>query len=391
MKEKDWTDELRDRLDDYEAVVPEGLWADIEQALPTRQRAVRMPLWRRWAGVAAMAALLAGTGWWMWPEKPIAPQQQEAEAGKPHQQQSSAEPQPLVAQAVARPRSNRVQAAITAPASEVTPSDTATAPVREVPPRDTATATARQPVLPQPATKTLQEHPQTADTREALRSRPSASVGLYADNGLLAYSHANGVRMSPELSQRYDYSPYMPQRAPAADETIWLTDYEEQQHHDRPVALGLTVNYPLNGRWSLQAGLVYTRLDAEFVTVMRQTHLSRKQSLHYVGIPLSVQYQVLGGRHWRLYASMGVQADWNVRARSETEGVTHTMPRDRLQWSLRGAVGAEYNVVARLGIFAEPALHGYFDNGSAVQNFFKDQPVSWNILLGMRWSLASPK
>ena len=66
MTHQDWTDRLRDRMADYEAAAPEGLWADIEQSL-SQPKARITSLWRRWVSVAAVIALLMGIGWWLWP------------------------------------------------------------------------------------------------------------------------------------------------------------------------------------------------------------------------------------------------------------------------------------------------------------------------------------
>ena len=78
MTKKDWTEQLRERLADYEADAPEGLWADIERRLaqqptsvvaPQQQKSVVAPLWRRWMSIAAFIALVAGTSWWLWPKE----------------------------------------------------------------------------------------------------------------------------------------------------------------------------------------------------------------------------------------------------------------------------------------------------------------------------------
>ena len=37
MTKKDWTEQLREQLADYELRAPEGLWADIEQRLPQQR------------------------------------------------------------------------------------------------------------------------------------------------------------------------------------------------------------------------------------------------------------------------------------------------------------------------------------------------------------------
>jgi len=42
--------------------------------------------------------------------------------------------------------------------------------------------------------------------------------------------------------------------------------------------LGLTASYPLTNRWSLQTGLVYTRLHADFETVTQQRQFSQEQA-----------------------------------------------------------------------------------------------------------------
>ena len=144
------------------------------------------------------------------------------------------------------------------------------------------------------------------------------------------------------------------------------------------------MGYPLTSQWILQTGVVYTRLCSSFVNIMPITSVSSEQTLHYVGIPLNVQYRLLNDRHWKLYLTAGTQLDWNVRAKSETEGVETQMKKDRLQWSVGTAVGAEYDIIPQLGVYAEPGFRYYFDNGSRIQNFFKDKPANWSLQLGLR-------
>ena len=158
-------------------------------------------------------------------------------------------------------------------------------------------------------------------------------------------------------------------------------------HHDHPVSLGLTASYPLTNRWSLQTGLVYTRLHADFETVTQQRQFSQEQTLHYLGIPIRAQYLLWGDKRWKLYASSGIQMDWNVSAKLETEGVRQKMKKDHMQWSVDGSLGIEYTPIPLLGIYAEPGFRYYFDNGSKVQNFFKDQSACWTFQLGVRLNL----
>ena len=73
MRQQDWTDKLRKTLADYEADAPEELWAKIEQSLP-QQKTKTLPLWYRWAGVAAMLTIvIATTLWYFWPMEKVQP------------------------------------------------------------------------------------------------------------------------------------------------------------------------------------------------------------------------------------------------------------------------------------------------------------------------------
>jgi len=67
------------------------------------------------------------------------------------------------------------------------------------------------------------------------------------------------------------------------------------------------------------------------------------------------------------------------------------MKKDRMQWYVGGSMGVEYQVVPLLGIYAEPGLRYYFDNGSGMQNFFKDKPTSWNLQVGFRLHLGNSR
>ena len=58
MKHNDWTDRLHDRLSDYKAVPPVGLWDKIETAVDGRRKRARTVRMRVWAAAAAVALLL---------------------------------------------------------------------------------------------------------------------------------------------------------------------------------------------------------------------------------------------------------------------------------------------------------------------------------------------
>ena len=88
-----------------------------------------------------------------------------------------------------------------------------------------------------------------------------------------------------------------------------------------------------------------------------------------------------------IYLSAGAEADYNIKTYLASEGVTQHLNRDRLQFSVQGGVGVQYDVLPQLGIYVEPGVKYYFDNGSRLRNFFKDKPTSLNLQLGLRLNI----
>ena len=205
-------------------------------------------------------------------------------------------------------------------------------------------------------------------------------------NGFGSGDNSNAVMMADALARNYN-STYAAGQAASRQAPIFLTGFEERQHHRQPVSIGLSVSYPLSGRFSLTTGLVYTRLRSDFTQIIRSQQFTKEQTLHCIGVPLGLNCRLWQHRGFRAYLAAGVQADWNVKARLNAEGVEQEMSRDRLQWSANGSLGLQYDVLPQLSLYAEPGLNHYPDNGSTVQNFFKDKPTSLKLQVGIRFSI----
>ena len=69
MTKQDWIKDLKSKMSDYQAPVPETLWDDIEaslpQAMPGGRHALMRP-WRKWSVAAAIALALLGGGAYLW-------------------------------------------------------------------------------------------------------------------------------------------------------------------------------------------------------------------------------------------------------------------------------------------------------------------------------------
>ena len=57
-----------------------------------------------------------------------------------------------------------------------------------------------------------------------------------------------------------------------------------------------------------------------------------------------------------------------------------------LQWSVDGGVGIQYQLSPSVGIFIEPGIHYYFNDGGHLNTIRKDHPVNFTLPMGIRWT-----
>ena len=387
MNQDKWTQQLHDKLADYETPAPVDLWADIEAALPAQPRRSRFVVLRRWAVAASVVALLGGGAlvWWGLQHQPSEEWASMAEE-EYYGGEGEAAPVEVVPLQEKRVEWRRKVERVKAPSS--LPADHADRPVEqketEVADEKTVAETAPAQEVDKPVTETTSV-PRPLH-RSSHRSKRQLTLGLYAMNGFGSQNNSNAVQMADALAQNYANT-YAAGQAASRQAPIYLVGYEEQQHHYQPIAFGLTLSYPLNDRLFLTSGVVYTRLKSDFTQVIHSQQINTDQMLHYVGIPLSMNYRLWQYKGLNVYLSAGMQADWNVKAQVNTEGVEQEMGLDRLQWSVNGSLGLQYNVLPQLSLYAEPGINHYFDNGSTLQNYFKDKPTSLKLQVGVRVNL----
>ena len=417
MKQENWTKQLRDRLADYEEAAPADLWSDIEaklaqQAAP-KQRSRIVPFWGRWAAAAAvMAGLLLGADYLM---QETENQQMTVGNGAGHmaEVQKTIQPEsqgpsetsapesvlPMKSQGFIAQLKQVASAVEEMVAPEPVQEETLLAQVEEqsveepivekesVEQKSTDKQTAPKKSLPTEDDLMRELDRKIAEATKQRRLNPN--FGLYASNGLGNQMNSNGVVMNPTMAANYNMDNYRSSgtRADSKD-VIYLADYEEQQKHYQPISFGLTTNIPISPKLSIGTGLVYTRLRSDFTKEMYGEKLVSEQTLHYLGIPVNLQYLIWNNGGLRVYAAAGGQADYNIKTQLKFNGVNQDLDRDNLQFSVQGALGVQFNFVPQVGIYVEPGIKYYFDNGSSMRNFFKDKPTNFNLQIGLRLNLG---
>lgn len=152
---------------------------------------------------------------------------------------------------------------------------------------------------------------------------------------------------------------------------------EDIQHH-QPISVGLSVRKKLAYGFSVETGLTYTLLSSD--VWLANADESIDQKLHYLGIPLRVNWNFLDSRLVTLYVSGGGMVEKCVYGKLGSESET-VKP---LQFSVSGMVGAQYNATRKIGLYIEPGVSYFFDDGSDTQTIRKENPFNFNIQAGIR-------
>lgn len=228
-------------------------------------------------------------------------------------------------------------------------------------------------------------------------SRWSVSTGAMGGLGASGTTTAYGdylVLSCPGGADTKD-SPMLDMSSVNRDEET-KTEYE----HHLPIRIGLSVAYALTDRLSISSGLTYTHLSSDIKDASRESKYIGEQRLHYVGIPVNVSYKVASSRWISLYGTAGVLAEKCVSGTTDEGYVenntmkytnTHDISSKPLQMSVNAGVGIQFDFIDNVGIYAEPGLSYYFDDGSALQTIYKEKPLNFNLNVGVRFKLEKRK
>lgn len=438
MKHNGFAEQMRQRLGNAEADVPEGLWDAIEQKLDAQPTAApqmtiaktpRRVVLRRWA-VAASVAIVAGAGlWWYAHDDDTLPGGAKAlgvvaydnaevnpavskradrtglsenynlsvgsnslngsnvSVGSNHSggsNHSSGSNATMVAQYMSRRADGG--------ADMVAMADDDSKVEAKLGQKEESRATARSMTNRRTQTTEMKRSAATAMMRSASTeeqfSRRAANggskwqFGVGTSGNMTRYSSTNGimpVRYSDVAMAQGSSNAYF-------NAEPLQRDCKETTKHNMPVSFGATVSYALNDRLALTSGLVYTLATSSFEHGTSSSASKDEQTLHYVGIPLTASYTIWSNSWLKTYVNAGGQADFNVSAKVETEGHTTDIDKDRAQLSVGAAAGVQLNVIKQMGVYVEPGMRYYFDNGSNVQTVFKEHPCNFSLQMGLRWN-----
>ncbi|MFR9649897.1 MAG: hypothetical protein SNJ33_02840 [Rikenellaceae bacterium] len=393
---RDWSDTLQDRVRDVSTPPSDNLWDKIEASLDiaaaTSSESVvhSNQSWRWWSsGAAAAVAILLVI---LSLEQPSTNQQNIISAISNIAQESI----------------NDIQEEIQ---EEITPNPAITSPKKEVATERRVAIVQKQTPQTESVTEVEQSDDSTIETpiEKSAKDEPKQESKPRTISDAVAYNYRDiepqdyhnrkrGGRTTLSISgssgvtsQLHEGSSTTPVQASAYDVLLDSQDDEEsllksQTNYDaihyQPFSLGVRVQGYLTQHLRLMSGVNYTQAISKVRFSSNSSTIESQQQLHFIGVPIRLDYQFLTKSRFSLYAGAGGAIEYCIAAKLDDKRVEEKS----LHYSTNITFGAEYKVNRWLGVYFEPEIN-YYITSTKLESLRNDTPLSVNLRLGLSFTL----
>ena len=370
-----WINDLRQKMTDYQWPVPEVSWDEIDQAVAANKAHKARQLWLRRMAAAAVVLLIAGVGYWSLMHNDTEPMQQTTASVSNQPQDENLGDRSM----------NLADGQITRPVPVILAKSAQTHNITSTPVLESETASPISTAVPDTAksaeTTAANEKEQPQPVEEKKMKPADKTYPVIYPSDLHHRKHLDNrltakVYMSSTMTENQTESSSISsvQGGYSSVDSVQTIQIEQRVRHRQPIHFGFSLRYRLNDHWSMESGLSYTRLSSDITITKDDLTTVREQRLNYIGLPLSISYDLWKTKHFGLYVLAGGMIEKSL----------DTSP---WQFSLNGVVGAEYILTDFFSLYAEPGLGYYFKDGSSTPTIYQDHPSNFNLSFGLRFNL----
>ena len=379
-----WEDIVKDKLGGYESNLPEdSLAAFHARRADGKTKAKRFSF--AWALVPAIAAGLAAV---LLLRKPTVPEDGIQMIPQPVETYSQVddsldtatplETTPLIAQATrtkaVRPMPKTEQQeepAATTAAEETThiPEETLIPETDDIGPQDAP----EEPVAEsRPGVQDSSPFvPQPSAEKPAVQVNLGTGGAIAAGGGLLA-------ALATQLA-RADLSALVP-GVQVTDDINNANGLETTHPHRMPLVVGLSVKFPVTEKIGITTGLEYSLYSSSFWYPTGE----KTQLVHYMGIPVRLDWTFVSGKWLDAYLGAGVKGDLCLGATLGGE----SLGKDGPAFRLLGAGGIQFSATRNLSLFVEPEVSWTLPSDRQVlSTYSSEHPWMFTVATGVRINL----
>ena len=205
--------------------------------------------------------------------------------------------------------------------------------------------------------------------------------GIASTNGTQSKPGGQGMLKQPSIS--------------SAPPKTGVQETSTKSTYGIPVSFGAGAKFDFTEKWSLGVGLNYTLLTRRFYgsytevndkgsTVMNiQTDIRNTQN--YIGVPVNAFYNIVDNSRLNFYTYAGGTVEKCLSDKYQILGkdITHTEKVKGVQLSANLGIGVEFLIGDYLGLYIDPSLRYYFENGQPA-SIRTAQPLMLGFEMGLR-------
>lgn len=154
------------------------------------------------------------------------------------------------------------------------------------------------------------------------------------------------------------------------------------KRHYLPFRAGLSVGIPLSESTRITTGLVYS-----YYRSSESSGDGLIQSVHYLSLPLRLDWSFVSRSCGELYFGAGVEANQCIASTLAGNKLNHN---DRMDFSLQGVLGAQWLASEHVGFYLEPTL-SWLPSAQKLElkTYRTEHPVMFSMVFGCRWIIIN--
>ena len=169
-----------------------------------------------------------------------------------------------------------------------------------------------------------------------------------------------------------------------------------EERHRQLFRMTLGVNYEFLPRWSIGTGLSYSILRSDYTTLSGTTETQTTRHMHYLGIPLNLQFRVLEWKRFSVYVNAGPMVETAVGASVKTLSyVSGFLASDQQEnrdcrdwrWSVNAGAGVQLRLFRNGALFVQPGISWHIPGNGSVESAYTARPLAFAMDFGFRWTL----
>lgn len=373
---KDWTEDIRKKMESYEHPAPEMVWSNVD--LPIIAKSKKGSNGTKWKVAAAIIFLIGLTA-----TLSLFTDQEQAEDKMPYDNSVS-----LNKDKETKGNSQRQ-----------------TVPINYYAEQNGNTVMAKETVTAEAVKEeTVKKQKQTMDNKDInVKVQPTNKIGKKKKVSVVPTYNINPI--SNKQDSRLTAKAYISNMNSTSNSMFNLPDPSinapsstTNTKHKQPIKVGLSLNYNLNSKWGVGLGLSYSLLKSDIRTDEMIKSTITEQKLHYIGMTTSINYCLWQSNRWTVYASAGATIEKAISAKavstekkigSELSSVSdNSLSTSALQFSVNSNIGLEYRINKITGLYIESGFNYHFDNYSHIITIYQDKPFNLNVNAGISFRLG---